>query len=147
MGREAFPWVRYLAVAAALGVVWFGVLHVTKLTRDFLALSGRGRGAALLAVTSVIVALMLRRWIVQPECDLRMAILGPYCGSLVFALAFAVTTWAAQGFRALNYVDLFLLLPLWALWASLWLFWLVIPTGYLAQRAMRWAAGAGDRWD
>lgn len=147
MHQASFPWVRYVSVAATLGLVWFGVLHAAKLTRDFLAQSGRGRGVALLAVTSVIVALTLRRWIVQPECDLRMAILGPYCGALVFALGVATTTWVAQSFRTLNYVDLFVLLPLWALWASLWLFWLVIPTGYLAQRVMRWAAGAGDRWD
>jgi hypothetical protein len=147
MRRETFPWARYVTAAAALGLVWFGVLHLARLPREFLAASGRVRGALLLILASVLVALTLRRWIAHAEHDVRMTLVGPYWGTLLFAVGSAATTWVAQGFRALNYTDLFLLLPLWALLTSLWLFWLVLPMGYLCQRVMRWAAGAGDRWD
>jgi len=34
MNQASFPWVRYVSVAATLGLVWFGVLHAAKLTRD-----------------------------------------------------------------------------------------------------------------
>ena len=141
MDGEATRWGRYVGAAAALGPVWFLLLQLTKTTRDFLWQSGAGRSLALLVLTSVLVAVTLRRWIVRPECDLRMAILGPYWGALLFALAWAVTTWVGQGFRALNYVDLFVRLPIWTVMVSVLLFWLVIPAGYLCQRVMRWAAG------
>ena len=141
MNWDVRQWARYLGVAAALGPVWFLLLQVTRITRDFLWQSGAGRSVALLALTSVLVAVTLRRWIVRPECDVRLAIIGPYWGALLFALAWAVTTWVGQGFRALNHVDLFVLLPCWALIVSAFLFWLVIPAGYLCQRVMRRAAG------
>jgi hypothetical protein len=141
MRWEARRWACYVGVAGALGPAWFLLLQLPGTTRTFLWHSGAARSLALLVLTSVLVAVTLRPWIVRPECDLRMAILGPYWGALLFALASAVTTWIGNGFRTLNYVDLFVRLPLWALIVSLMFFWLVIPAGYLCQRVIRWAAG------
>jgi hypothetical protein len=46
-----------------------------------------------------------------------------------------------NGFRSLNYFDLFVLLPYWSLLAAVWCSLLVLPLGYLAQRTMRGVAG------
>lgn len=51
-----------------------------------------------------------------------------------------VTLWVRNGFRSLNYFDLFVLVPFWSLLAAVWCSLLVLPMGYAAQRAMRWAA-------
>jgi hypothetical protein len=53
----------------------------------------------------------------------------------------AVTLWVRNGFRSLNYFDLFVLLPYWSLLAAVWCSLLVLPMGYLAQRTMRGVAG------
>jgi hypothetical protein len=52
-----------------------------------------------------------------------------------------MATFARNGFRALNVTDLFVRLPLWAVAAAM-NFLVVVPTGYLAQRVVRWAAAA-----
>ena len=65
----------------------------------------------------------------------------PFYGAFLFGYAAALTVWVKHGLRALSYRDLFVLMPLWAVLAALRCAWLVIPTGYLAQRLMRWAAG------
>jgi hypothetical protein len=46
--------------------------------------------------------------------------------------------------RALNYFDLFVLLPFWSLLSAVWCSLLVLPMGYVAQRATRWALGEED---
>lgn len=48
--------------------------------------------------------------------------------------ASAITIW----------VRLFVLLPVWSLLTAVWCSLLVLPMGYLAQRAMRWAAEKED---
>jgi len=64
-----------------------------------------------------------------------------YSGAVLFGLATAVTLWVRNSFRSLNYFDLFVLVPFWSLLAAVWCSLLVLPMGYVAQRAMRWAAG------
>jgi hypothetical protein len=133
---------RFLLTAALLGLLWLVVLHVPATTRQFIAGMGRGTAAALLCLTSIAVALSLRRFIPHREYDLWLSVVGPLYGALVFGYAAAVTTWVRNGFRALNYWDLFVLLPFWAVMVALWSALLVFPTAYLAQRLMRWAADA-----
>jgi hypothetical protein len=132
---------RYPLTALALGLAWYAVLLLPPSLRGFLASLGHPTSAALLALTSLVIALTLRRLIADPAYDVRLAVLAPYYGALVFGLAAAIAIWVRNGFRALNYFDLFVLVPYWALLAALWSFYLVIPMGYLAQRVMRWAAG------
>jgi hypothetical protein len=133
--------VRYALTALALGLAWYAVLLLPPSLRGFLGSLGHGTSAALLSLTSLVVALTLRRLIADPAFDVRLAVLAPYYGALVFGCAAAIAIWIRNGFRALNYFDLFVLVPYWALLAALWSFYLVIPMGYLAQRVMRRAAG------
>jgi hypothetical protein len=132
---------RYALTALALGLAWYAVLLLPPSLRGFLVSLGHPTSAALLALTSLVVALTLRRLIADPAYDVRLAVLAPYYGALVFGLAAAIAIWVRNGFRALNYFDLFVLVPYWALLAALWSFYLVIPMGYLAQRVMRRATG------
>jgi hypothetical protein len=131
---------RYVLTALTLGLAWYAVLLVPPSIRGFLGGLGHPTSAALVCATSLVVALTLRRPIADSDYDLRLAVFAPYYGALVFGCAAAVTIWVQNGFRALNYFDLFVLVPYWTLLAALWSFYLVIPMGFLAQRVMRRAA-------
>jgi hypothetical protein len=72
-------------------------------------------------------------------------VVGPYSGAVLFGLSAAITIWIRNGFRALNYVDLFVLLPFWSLLSAVWCSLVVLPMGYVALRAMRWASGEDHR--
>jgi hypothetical protein len=131
---------RYALAALALGLVWYAVLLLPPSIRGVFRDLGHPTSAALLCGVSLVAALALRPVVAESRNDVRLAILVPYGGALLFGVAAATTIWIRNGFRALNYFDLFVLLPYWSLLAALWSFYLVIPTGYLAQRVMRWAA-------
>ena len=135
---------RYPATALEFGLVWYAVFQVPAATRGFLAGLGRGTAIALLCVVSLLVALVLRRFIANGANDVWLAVLAPCLGALLFGYAAAVTIWVRNGFRALDYADLFVRLPLWAVLTALAWFLLVIPTGYAAQRVMRRAAAQTD---
>lgn len=83
----------------------------------------------------------VERFIANADNDLWLTVVGPYSGAVLFGLATAVTLWVRNGFRSLSYFDLFVLVPFWSLLAAVWCSLLVLPMGYAAQRAMRWAAG------
>jgi len=126
--------------AGGLGLGWYLVLQVPSTTRGFLAGIGQPTSALLLCLVRILVATALRRFIANSDNDLWLTVVGPYSGAVLFGLATAVTLWVWNGFRSLNYFDLFVLLPFWSLLAAVWCCLLVLPMGYLAQRTMRWAA-------
>ncbi len=136
--------VCYLATAATLGLAWYVVLLIPSTTRSFMAGTGHVTAALLLCLVSIVVALALRRFIATSENDLWLMVVGPYSGAVLFGLSAAITIWIRNGFRALNYFDLFVLLPFWSLLVAVWCSLLVLPMGYVAQRAMRWALGEAD---
>ena len=135
---------RYLATATALGFAWYAVLQIPSTTRSFMAGIGHVTAALLLCLVSIGVALGLRRFIASPENDRWLMAVGPYSGAVLFGLSAAITIWIRNGFRALNYFDLFVLLPFWSLLGAVWCSLLVLPMGYVALRAMRWASGEED---
>ena len=135
---------RYSATAAGLGLVWYVVLLIPSTTRGFMAGLGHVTAALLLCLVSIGVALGLRRFIASPENDRWLMAVGPYSGAVLFGLSAAITIWIRNGFRALNYFDLFVLLPFWSLLSAVWCSLLVLPMGYVALRAMRWASGEED---
>ena len=136
--------IRYLATAGGLGLGWYLVLQVPSTTRGFLAGIGQVTSALLLCLVSILVATVLRRFIANADNDLWLTVVGPYSGAVLFGLATAVTLWVRNGFRSLNYFDLFVLLPYWSLLAAMWCSLLVLPLGYVAQRIMRWVVGHED---
>ena len=133
---------RYRLVGFGFGLVWYVVLQLPRGSREFIAGLGQLWAAALLCLASLVVALLLRRFIVDEANDVRLAVIGPFVGAALFGYAVAVTIWVQNGFHSLNYVDLFVLMPLWVIFGAAMYFPIVIPTGYLAQRVMR---GVNDR--
>ena len=132
---------RYFATAAGLGLAWYVVLLIPSTTRGFMAGLGHVTAALLLCLVSIVVTLALRRFIASSENDLWLMVTGPYSGAVLFGVSAAITIWIRNGFRSLNYFDLFVLLPFWSLLSAVWCSLLVLPMGYVAQRAMRWASG------
>jgi hypothetical protein len=123
---------RYLATAAVLGLGWYAVLQIPSTTRSFMAGIGQ-------------VTAALRRFMANSENDLWLTVAGPYSGAVLFGVSAAITIWIRNGLRALNYFDLFVLLPFWSLLSAVWCSLLVLPMGYVARRAMRWASGKEDQ--
>jgi hypothetical protein len=136
---------RYVLAALAFGPVWFLVLQLPSLTRHFIAGAGRVRCLLVLSAVSLLVAWSLRRFVREQENDVWLAIFAPYYGALLFGLSLGTLWWVESGFRTLSYWDQFVLLPLWSVLTALVYFLLVIPTGYLAQRVMRWASSGSRR--
>lgn len=135
----------YFATAAGLGLAWYVVLLIPSTTRSFMAGLGPVTAALLLCLVSTVVAAALRRFIANSDNDLWLMVVGPYSGAVLFGMSAAITIWIRNGFRALNYFDLFVLLPFWSLLSAVWCSLLVLPMGYVAQRAMRWASGEEDQ--
>jgi TRAP-type mannitol/chloroaromatic compound transport system permease small subunit len=135
---------RYLATATGLGFAWYVVLQIPSTTRSFMAGIGQITAALLLCLVSAVVAAALRRFIANSDNDRWLTVAGPYSGAVLFGLSAAITIWIRNGFRALNYFDLFVLLPFRSLLVAVWCALLVLPMGYVAQRAMRWASGEDD---
>jgi hypothetical protein len=136
------PGARYLGAGFALGLLWFAVLLVPAMTREFMRGLGLVVSAALLCLVSASLAWLLRRPIASGERDWALAVGAPLLGAALFGVAAAVAIWVRNGFRALSYRDL-ALVPVWAMIAALALWFVVVPVGYLCQRVMRAVAERG----
>ena len=87
---------RYGFTAAALGVGWFFVLLIPRITREWL-LGDVLQNLACLMVASVIVALVCREFIDRAEtlgAHMVRAVVIPYLGCIVFLSLAAAMLWA-----------------------------------------------------
>ena len=137
--------VRYLATAAAFGPLWFVVLLIPKSTRVELLLPPVRNIVArlvLLTAVSIILAIAFRRFIVRANGLLQDAIVAamiPLVGTYVFELSnmFWMLPNAHPQDSAFT-LHGFIALPIWAVWVvTISAFYVVFPTGYLAQQVMK----------
>ena len=130
---------RYCATAGALGVGWFGVLLVPRLTREWL-LADVPQNLACLVVASVVVAVVCRRYIDRADTlgdHLVRAVVIPYLGCIVFLSLAAALLWMRRflhgGLANLHdTVSLYVM----GLTATTLSFFVVIPYGLLCQYVM-----------
>lgn len=130
---------RYVAAAAALGAGWFVVLLLPAMTRDWL-LAAPWRNGGLLVVSSVLVAVALRRFIASAETtgqDLLRAVLMPLAGAVVYLTLCNAAIWAESLIRGglANAHDT-LSLYVMGLAATVLSCFVVVPYGWLCQTVM-----------
>jgi hypothetical protein len=127
--------------AVLLGVGWFAVLLIPPWTRSWLL---EERGAvpghlALLAVSSVIVARVGRRFVARADslaADLWRAVVMPAAGCLVYLTLWNFREWLRPPRGVANLHDT-LVLYLWGPVAVALSGYVVVPYGYCCQRVMR----------
>lgn len=139
---------RYYATAGVLGVGWLGVLMIPGWTRSWLlGAAGSWRWQALLlGITGLVVAAGFRRPIAAARSradHLRMAVLVPYAGCVVYLTLFNAWIWARSWWLGgLANLHDSLSLYLLGIGAAATAFFVVIPYGLLCQWLMNRAANA-----
>jgi hypothetical protein len=130
---------RYWSTAAALGVGWFLVLLIPRITREWL-LAEILQNLVCLVVASVVVAVVCRGFIRRADtlgAHLVRAAVIPYVGCIVFLSLCAVTIWARSFWNGglANLHDT-LSLYVMGLTATTVSVFVVIPYGLLCQYVM-----------
>jgi hypothetical protein len=130
---------RYCFTAAALGVGWFLVLLVPRITREWLV-ANILQNLGCLMVASIIVAVACRRFILRADtlgAHLIRATVMPYFGCIVFLSLTAAILWVRSflfgGLANLHDTVSLYVMGLTATTVSLFV---VIPYGLLCQYVM-----------
>ena len=136
---------RYGLTAAALGVGWFILLLVPRITREWL-LADILQNLGCLIVASVIVAVACRRFIDGAETLgehlLRAAVI-PYLGCIVFLSLIAAILWARSFvFGGLANLHDTVSLYVMGLTATTLSLFVVVPYGLLCQYVMNSISGS-----
>ena len=134
---------RYCSAAGGLGVGWFIVLLIPGITREWL-LANKWQNLGCLAVSSVLVSVVFRRFISSAETlwdYLVRATVIPYLGTFVFLSLWTVLLWT----RTLLYGGLAnlhdtLSLYLMGMLAVTLSFFVVVPYGLFCQYVMNTVA-------
>jgi hypothetical protein len=142
---RALP-VRYCSTAAALGVGWFLVLLIPRMTRDWL-LASVPQNLACLVAASIIVAVACRRFILRADtlgAHLVRATVIPYLGCLVFLSLTALIIWTRSflsgGLANMHDTVSLYVMGLTATTVSMFV---VVPYGLLCQYVMSSASTPG----
>ena len=126
----------YCVTAAALGAGWFVVLLIPGVTRGWLLENG-WQNLAFLIVSSVLVAVMCRRFIARADGlrdHLFRAAVLPLLGCFVFLTLWNAWIWI--GSHGVANIHDTLSLYLMGMAAAVWSFFVVGPYGLLCERIM-----------
>lgn len=153
--------VRYLVTALLLGVVWFVGLLAAPSTAGFLSVPEWWNFKLqwyellpIMCVSSLVLALAFRRWIVKKQSLLRRLLLGtllPFAGATIFiwlTILYACSTGRVESTSnmyppAVELAALMFFTALYGLLYALWAFYVVIPIGLVSQLLME-RTGRGE---